>query len=302
MDDAHKLNSEAGPGELQPAVCRICGNQAEPVGERKGRIPPFKAFMIHHCESCRFSFVAEPRTDFENLYSQDYYNGRGADPIVNYVYDIENFQTTVKQYEWAALVDIYRRLEGEKPRPWLDFGCGLGGLVRYGRALGLDISGYDSSAEEGGGDEGGIIGRGQLAGRKWDFVSAVEVLEHAIEPLEMLEEIRSLMNPGGLLFITTGNAKPWRTKLLTWSYSSCPDVHVSFFEPETLALALEKTGFRAEYPGYLPGHTTLIKNKVLKTVGFKHKSPVFDLMPWPLMSRVVDARYQISALPIGVAV
>ena len=26
---------------------------------------------------------------------------------------------------------------------WLDFGCGLGGLVRYGRRQGLDLVGHD---------------------------------------------------------------------------------------------------------------------------------------------------------------
>lgn len=200
-------------------------------------------------------------------------------------------------------MEIYHRLSAENSKKrWLDFGCGLGGLVRYGRALGLDISGYDSSAEDGRGDGSHILGRCQLIGNKWDFVTAIEVVEHSIEPVGLLREIRALMNPGGILFVTTGNAKPWRNKFSTWSYASCPDVHVSFFEPETLALALEQAGFRAEYPGYLPGHSTLIKNKVLKNLGFTNKSRFFDLLPWPLMARVVEARYQVSALPIGVAI
>jgi hypothetical protein len=103
------------------------------------------------------------------------------------------------------------------------------------------------------------------------------------------------------LFFTTGNAEPWRTKLTRWAYTSCPDVHVGFFEPATLALGLEKCGFEARFPGYLHGYTPIIKNKVLKTLGFVNRNPMFDFLPWPVLSRIVDARYHVSAMPIGVA-
>ena len=46
----------------------------------------------------------------------------------------------------------------------------------------------------------------------------------------------------GLLFLTTRNAAPFRKRLSSWRYV-VPDVHVSFFEPTTLAVALEVAGF-----------------------------------------------------------
>lgn len=290
--------------------CSICGSPARAELQRKGRISPEQSFTIYHCPNCRFSFVGNPRVDFENIYSMEYYSGRGADPLVNYLYDYENHSNTVKQYEWAGLVKIYRDLTAKHKQEmgdWLDYGCGLGGLMRYAQLSGLDMCGYDSSRII---DHVAIEKRDvslkflepeELGQGKWRFITAIEVLEHTLNPLETLGEIRKLLRPGGILFLTTGNAEPWRHKLDKWPYTSCPDVHISFFEPSTLALALEKTGFIPIFPGYSSGFNDVIKNKVLKTLGAVNKNRFFDLLPWPVISRLVDARYKVSSMPYGVA-
>lgn len=136
----------------------------------------------------------------------------------------------------------------------------------------------------------------------YDFIFAIEVLEHTADPLHTLREIRALLKPNGVLFMTTGNAKPWRHKLTKWAYTSCPDVHISFFEPNTLSLALEKTDFRVIFPGYISGYTDLIKNKVLKNLGAIDKHKLFDYLPWFVISRIVNFKYQVSAMPMGIAV
>ena len=80
------------------------------------------------------------------------------------------------------------------------------------------------------------------------MVTAIEVIEHTLDPLAELRTIRGLLRPGGLLFLTTGNAAPFASDLLRWSYI-VPEIHVSFFEPDTLERALVKCGFR---PGDVP--------------------------------------------------
>ncbi len=137
---------------------------------------------------------------------------------------------------------------------------------------------------------------------QWDFITAIEVLEHIPNPLEILRRMRSLLKPGGKVFFTTGNAKPWRGKLDAWAYTSVPDVHISFFEPKTLALALKKTEFNAEFPGYISGFSNIIKYKILKTLKIKYRSKCIDLLPWNSIAKIVNYKYKVSSMPIGIAV
>jgi SAM-dependent methyltransferase len=252
--------------------------------------------------------VGEPRTDFETIYSDDYYKGQGADPLVNFYQEFENPALCIRRYEWKGLLENYSLLSSKfapKAR-WLDYGCGLGTLGRYGLECGIDVFGYDPYGKQPDDDRkknssSFIFNRQEATAEKWDFVSAIEVLEHAIDPLATLSDIRSLLKKGGVFYLTTWNAKPFRKKLTKWAYTSCPDVHVSFFEPETMILALEKTGFRPFFPGYLKGDTDILKFKILKNLNFTCSSKIFGILPWFLISRVCDLRYHFSAMPIGIA-
>lgn len=188
---------------------------------------------------------------------------------------------------------------------WLDFGCGTGGLVAFAKKQGIDIVGF----EEGWGLQAGhlrgipILSSDELKTEegKFDFVSAIEVIEHSVDPLATLRLIRSLLKPGGIFFFTTGNAKPWRERLLAWSYTACTAVHISFFEPETMIYALQKSGFEARQGVPLGRLVGIIKYGVLKNLGLKKKNQIIEILPWRLLSSLVDYRYQVSKWPIGVA-
>jgi SAM-dependent methyltransferase len=289
--------------------CLICGEISGYIGQVKGKIPPFNYFSLFHCPNCHFTFIPDYRTDYETIYSADYYQGRGADPLVRYAFDHQEPGVTLRQYEWRGLTSLFQGLFKDSPLQanWLDYGCGLGSLARYGRDRGINIFGYEpygsqnetnSPKEE---DKAYILSAQDLATHRFDFITAIEVIEHTADPLAFLADIRSHMNPGGILFLTTGNAKPFRAKLTRWSYTSCPDVHISFFEPETLAMAMSKTGFRPVFKGYLPGFNDIIKYKILKNLKFTKRSLFFDFWPWLIISRLADAIYQVTAMPIGVA-
>ena len=278
------------------------------VGKRASAHRVGYEFYYYHCSHCHFSFINDPLTDYENIYSQDYYSGKGADPLVDYLFELDFPERTIRNYEWDGIHSaVTALLSNVNQAKWLDFGCGGGGLVRFCRtSKKIDIVGFEEGwiAAEAKTRGIPIVERQALNSLKesFDVVTAIEVLEHIADPLVALRQIRALLKPGGIFFLTTGNAEPWRNRLLDWSYTSVPEVHISFYEPTTLRIALEKTGFRAEVGGYLPGFTDVIKFKVLKNLGVRQKHLLHRFLPWPAISRLVDLKYGVSSHPVGVAV
>lgn len=286
---------------LEP--CRICGGATSEVGWKRSAYSG-RDYRLGRCETCRFAFVCNPWLDYGVIYGDDYYSGRGADPLVNYVDEANHADLTIRQYEWRGVWRTVSRLVsvGDSTR-WLDFGCGVGGLVAFLRRQGLDHAlGFEQGWSVSRLIERGIphIGPDDLAAHAgtFDVVTAIEVLEHAVDPLDELRRIRALLAPGGVLFLTTGNPAPYRDRLLDWAYVM-PDVHVSFFEPTTLDLALHRAGFDTSFPGYGPGWGDIIRFKVLKSLRRGRVSWWEQALPWPAISRIVDRRLGVSAQPVG---
>ena len=100
------------------------------------------------------------------------------------------------------------------------------------------------------------------------------------------------------MFLTTGNPSPFSNRLLKWSYI-VPEIHISFFEPGTLAWALSQAGFNPTFPGYQSGWTDIIRFRILKNLGRHRVSPMEAAVPWSIMSRLADRKVQISAQPLG---
>src|ERR1035441_6319220 len=101
-------------------------------------------FGLAHCANCRFSCVTNPRTDFDCVYDRAYYEGRGADPSVDYERELADHRT-IRAYEWRGILRLVQSLQSVSAEvAWLDYGCGLGGFVRSLRDHGVtDAVGFD---------------------------------------------------------------------------------------------------------------------------------------------------------------
>ena len=288
---------------MEHLQCKICGADAAKLGSKTG-VSKRGPFQLWHCPICHYSFVSNPWTDYQAIYTEAYYRGKGVDPMVDYVFELEEPLHSVRLYEWRGILARVGSLIDLKPETrWLDFGCGNGGLVRYCAQNGnLRVFGHEQGWIKEKAASYGIpfLDSAQLDAMDgmFDVVTAIEVLEHVTDPLDVLRRIRRLLRPDGLFFYTTGNAKPVRKKLLSWSYF-VPEIHISLYEPETMVRALELSGFRPEFAGFGPGHAEIIKFKVLKNLGIRRISSIQGLIPWAPLSRLVDLKYGVTAHPIA---
>lgn len=271
-------------------------------GEYSGR-----DYELRRCDACGFAFIADPWTEFDKIYDDRYYEGRGADPLVDYGFELAEPSRTIRRYEWHGVSQLVERLLGGLAGVrWLDFGCGNSGLVRYllehteAHAEGFEEGAIATTARRRGIP---ILSRDALDQEtsSFDVVTAIEVLEHTLDPLAELRTMRKLLRPDGLLFLTTGNAAPFASDLLRWPYI-IPEIHVSFFEPSTLRHAFSSCGLK---PGPIPardGFDEILKFKVLKNLKIRRRSLLTDLIPPRPLAALADRRVRLRQHPVGWAV
>jgi SAM-dependent methyltransferase len=288
---------------LEAVYCPICKTASEKVGDKTGTYLK-RIFTLFHCSACGFYFVSNPEIDYAKVYNMDYYAGKGADPSVNYLYELSNYSQTVRNYEWQGICQVVEKILGKsKQLKWLDYGCGAGGLVRYAKeSFGADAVGFD---QEGITDEVRRSGLTVLSleelnqsENKFDVVTAIEVLEHCVDPIQELSTIRRLLKPGGIFFYTTSSSKPAEKTILDWGYY-VPEIHISLFQPKTMLHALNTCGFKTENPGFLDGYEGIIRFKILKGLKCTDMNAIEKMMPWNMITRLVDKNFGLSEFPIA---
>ena len=76
---------------------------------------------------------------------------------------------------------------------WLDYGCGQGALVKFCRKQGIQTVGFDEGIAPQKAEAAGvpILKRAALAGlaHRFDVVTAIEVLEHIVDPIDTLKTV-----------------------------------------------------------------------------------------------------------------
>lgn len=281
-------------------TCALCGAPGSPAGEKVGSFRK-RPYRLARCGRCAFAWVVDADDDFAALYDDAYYRGDGADPLVNYARELTD-PHTLRCFEWAGLLSLARGCGVRDGATWLDFGGGAGGFTRYLADRGFDAHAYDSGsgAQLGGAHGVSVLDDATLRALhgRCAVVSAIEVLEHVVDPAAVMSTIAALLSPGGILIVTTGNAERAPDRLARWSYV-IPEVHVSFYTPHNLRSLYAAHGLEPLDVRGARGWNDVVRYKVLKTLGVKRTGGLGSLVPWSLAAPVIDRARGVSAMPFA---
>ncbi len=90
----------------------------------------------------------------------------------------------------------------------------------------------------------GTLQQAQFDDGMFDVVTLMDVIEHLADPRSLIDEIRRILRPGGVLFMTTPNFGSLFVKLYgANAYGIGPDEHASYFQPTTISRLLRQAGF-----------------------------------------------------------
>lgn len=223
-------------------TCNICKSGSFSVLFEKN------SYEIIKCERCgliKTNFNKE--FDPEGIYNDSYFQGGQEDGYANY----EASQKVIKVEFERVIKYLRKRFPGKENKRLLEIGCAYGYFLdvarKYYDCSGIEVSGYASAiAKERHQDIfcGTISEFSDKTTGIYDIVVMLDVIEHLLTPDEDLTRIFSLMNPGGVLCLTTGNIDSLYAKISGkhWRLMTPPQ-HLYFYSAKTISRLLNNSGF-----------------------------------------------------------
>jgi SAM-dependent methyltransferase len=236
--------TSASPPKRAPSTtaCRLCGGPstlAFAVGDRNRELGP-GVFSYRRCDACHVLFLTPVPPDLERYYADDGYGSPDQEMVPEFV-----------QRELGKLELITRFAA---PGPMVEIGPGPGLFTRTAKAAGFELTAIEMDGRY------CRYLREVLGVQAIQSESPAEVLptlaptgavvmwhaiEHLPDPWVVLARCAEVLEPGGILAISTPNPDSLQFKLLGryWAHLDAPR-HLQLIPARTLEVKLEELGMR----------------------------------------------------------
>jgi SAM-dependent methyltransferase len=227
--------------------CKLCGQESRvvfglPHNKRANHPIPDEPddCWYYQCDNCSFLFTpALDEADHTTIYDETYWT----------VQDGDWYGRVSQTLRLVAMANELLRKRIDRFEI-LDFGCGTGAFVEVGRKhLALNVWGTDINPPKVGA-EWFLPDPGE---RKFDVITACEVIEHLPNPREVFASLRQRLNSPGVFAFQTAQWDPAQLGR-DWWYLGPHNGHISLYSREGLDYVFSKLGGAGrrmwnEYPG-----------------------------------------------------
>ncbi|QRF75046.1 bifunctional 3-demethylubiquinone-9 3-methyltransferase/ 2-octaprenyl-6-hydroxy phenol methylase [Thermoplasmatales archaeon] len=215
-EEKYQLASRAFVG------CPICGNHAIKIYTAFPGYVVNTKYDIYKCNQCITQFIVAPDTPeeiYNAIYSLDCVPGydrykKYANEIIRYS---DPFKYLSKQESAYHFIYDFLEKANVKLRRILEIGSGLGYLTYALNKAGYSATGIDisnSSVDKAINRFGNYYKHSDLKdlrqnttdeASKFDLIIATELIEHVVNPVELIKECIPLLKSGGFILLTTPN-------------------------------------------------------------------------------------------------
>lgn len=235
------------------SCCLVCGYETKPVLQElfDSRFGIRQTYDIAFCPSCALEqTVPTPNpSELKQLY-ETYYNF-GGEKGTTYTRLRQRFLSSSLYRFWLKIDgDIsFHSLVGSGRL--LDIGCNEGRGLEIYQSNGFEVEGLELN------ETAAAIARAQgftihtefleqfQPDASFDIAILANVLEHSLNPKEMLIQVQRILKPGGQVCISCPNSQSWLRFLFSryWINWHVP-FHIVHFSSATLSRLLQDTGFK----------------------------------------------------------
>jgi len=207
-------------------------------------------FSIGHCINTEIAYTIPQVSEEELKQLYEKYYDFGGESKTSYVNIRERFFLSSFYRIWMAIDGDICFYSQKGDGLLIDIGCGEGrGLAIYQRngfrAEGLEVNERSAvEARKRGFEVYAIRLENYQPNKLYDVVVLSNVLEHSLNPEEMLNHANRILKLGGQIWISCPNVNSWQKKLFGryWINWHVP-FHIFHFSQNTLMSILQKTGF-----------------------------------------------------------
>ena len=230
---------------LNSPICELCGSQDIAHLFIKDN------FNIVRCRQCSLYFVypQESKENFEKRYSSaDYFHTRFVEKFGYGNYAQCKYLGDLWFGRMLKEIEKYCPNKGKV----LDVGCAFGYFLLQAKKSGWEIYGLEPSSyavDYAHKNFSLDIQLGKLEENTYpdnyfQVITLFDVFEHFNSPIEALRQTHRLLEPSGLLYITTPNVSGFLRRLMGrfWFHFK-PLEHTFFFSPSTIRQYLTKSNF-----------------------------------------------------------
>jgi SAM-dependent methyltransferase len=246
--------SQAALKSSEPAkdTCILCGSAFERSlsGLTDTRFGTPGSYEVHRCRECGLerTWPVPSLADLITLYESQY--NFGGETGTRYTRLRERFLMSFLYRLWIRLDGDIAFHSQSGPGRLLDVGCNEGrGLRIYTRsgfvAEGLELNERAAMrAKEVGFKVYTCLLEDYNTTAPYDVAVLSNVLEHSLDPQQMLSDVRRILKNNGKVWITCPNSQSWLRKVFgrSWINWHVP-FHVFHFSPKTLRQLVEDAGY-----------------------------------------------------------